>query len=97
MIRHIVLLTLRDDADPSAVTGLREALEALPAQIPAIRTYEVLTDAGLAATNADLAVVADFDDPDAWEEYRDHPAHRKVIEEQLLPLLVERRAIQQAR
>jgi hypothetical protein len=96
MIRHIVLLTLRDDAGPAAVTDIREALEALPAQIPAIRSYDVAADAGLAGGNADLAVIAVFDDQDGWAEYRDHPAHRRVIEERILPVLAERRAIQSA-
>jgi hypothetical protein len=94
MIRHIVLLTFRPETDPSATQAIVDALDGLPAQIPALRRYEIATDAGLADGNADLVVLADVDDPQAWADYRDHPAHRRVIEEHILPVLEDRRAIQ---
>jgi hypothetical protein len=94
MVRHIVLLTLRPEADPSAVRAIVEALGELPSQIPVLRRYEIAIDAGLADGNAHLVVIADLDDPTAWADYLDHPAHRRVIEEQILPVLADRRAIQ---
>ena len=90
-LRHVVLLTLDDDCDVDAAV---DALRALPAAIPELRSYVVGRDAGLAAGNATIAVVADFDDEAGWATYRDHPAHRQVIAERLQPWLLARTALQ---
>ncbi|HNI36323.1 MAG TPA: Dabb family protein [Microthrixaceae bacterium] len=94
MFRHIVLLTL----DPTAATARRDeiidALTALPTAIPEISSYRVGADAGLAAGNADIGVVADFATQADYETYRDHPAHRAVIERLIAPVLVARAAMQ---
>lgn len=91
MFRHVVLLTLDESAD---LDGLVAALEALPAAIPEIRTYDVHRDAGLADGNAQVAVVAGFDDEAGWRTYADHPAHLQVIAERIRPHLVARTALQ---
>lgn len=89
--RHIALLTFAPGADVDAIA---EALRTLPAEIPELRRYVVARDAGLAADNADLAVVADVDDQAGYETYRDHPAHRAVIAERIAPHLIARTAVQ---
>jgi hypothetical protein len=94
MIRHIVLLTLREDADAAAHVSIREALETLPGRVPSIVDYEVAIDEGLAEGNASISVIADFEDVAGWEAYRDHPAHRRIIEELIAPNLADRKAIQ---
>ena len=94
MIRHIVLLTLRDDTPPESVTAIIDALAALPAQIPSIRNYEVGADIGASPGNATIAATALFDDVDGYLEYRDHPAHVKVIDELIAPVRTARSAAQ---
>jgi hypothetical protein len=94
MFRHIVLLTLVPDATEEQRRAIVDGLEALPPQIPALRSYEVRVDAGLADGNAHIGVVADFDDATGWQEYTVHPAHRAVIERHILPMLANRTAIQ---
>ncbi|MBA2497204.1 MAG: Dabb family protein [Acidimicrobiia bacterium] len=89
--RHIALLTFAPGTDVDAIA---EALHALPAQIPELRHYDVGRDAGLAADNADLAVVAVCDDRAGYEAYRDHPAHLAVIAEHIAPHLIARTALQ---
>jgi hypothetical protein len=89
--RHVVLLTLDDACD---VDGLVDALRALPAEIPALRSYVVGRDAGLAEGNATVAVVADVDDEAGWRAYTDHPAHQQVIAECIRPHLLGRVAVQ---
>lgn len=89
--RHIALLTFAPGTDVDAIV---EALHTLPAQIPELRSYEVGRDAGLAADNADLAVVAELDDRAGYEAYRDHPAHQAVIAELIAPHLTARTAAQ---
>jgi len=92
--RHIVLLTIADDAPAGRAEEIATALRALPGEIPELRSYVVGLDLGLNAANSTIAVVADTDDQAGWEAYRDHPAHRAVIDELITPVLVGRAAVQ---
>ena len=94
MFHHIVLLELQPDTPDDAVDELVDALRRLPDAIEAIRTYRVERDAGLAADNATVAVVAGFDDECGFVVYRDHPVHQAVIAELIRPRLVRRSALQ---
>lgn len=94
MIRHIVLLHLQDTATHADRAAITEALATLPDHIPVVRSYVVGTNAGRADGNADIVVVAGFDDLDGYETYRDHPAHQKVIVDCIRPVLARRSAIQ---
>ena len=94
MFRHIVLLTFTDDTGDEAVQQVVDQLRTLPSRIPAIRSYTVGRDAGLADGNAHLSAVADFDDVAGYLEYRDHQAHQDVIATYIRPVLAGRSAIQ---
>jgi hypothetical protein len=94
MFRHIVLLTLTDDAPPGQAEAIVEALRTLPGRVPSILAYRVGRDAGLADDNAHVAVVADFDDEAGYVEYRDHPDHVDVIATMIRPHLASRTAVQ---
>lgn len=94
MFRHVVVFRWQPDTGADVIDAVRAALVDLPAQIPVIRSYQHGSDAGLAEGNFDYAVVADFDDRDAFVEYRDHPTHRAVIAERIAPHLAERVAVQ---
>src|SRR5579864_4072784 len=94
MLRHTVLLTLKTEPGSETTAAIVEALRKLPAQIPSIREYEVGADLRLNEGNATFAVVALFDDEEGYAEYRDHPAHRAVIDELITPVRQARAAIQ---
>jgi len=94
MIRHIVLLTLRSDAPPDAARSIVEALRGLTGVVPSIRGYQAGVDLGIGAGNATVAATATFDDEAGYLEYRDHPAHRAVIERHIDPVRESRAAIQ---
>ena len=94
MFRHIVLLTLVPDTTDEQRQFLLDGLATLPAAITEIDSYRYGTDAGLADGNATIGIVADFADQAAYELYRDHPVHRAVIEERILPVLAGRTAMQ---
>ena len=94
MFRHIVLLTLDAGATAEQRAAIVDALSMLPARIPEIASYVIGTDAGVNQGNADLCVMADFDDRDGYLVYRDHPEHRAVIDERITPVLASRTAIQ---
>jgi len=94
VLRHVVCLTWSETATPDAVAAVLDGLRALPAQIPEIRAYSVGPDLALAAGNADLAIVADFDTVEDWRTYQQHPAHQQVIVERIRPILAARAAAQ---
>lgn len=94
MFRHIVLLTLQPGTTDEQQQSILDGLASLPPAIPEIDEYRYGTDVGLAEGNASIGIVADFADQAAYEVYRDHPVHRAVIEERILPVLGGRTAIQ---
>ncbi len=94
MIRHTVLLKLTDSATNADTSAIIAALGTLPEQIPDIRDYRFGLDAGLAEGNYDVSVTADFEDPDGYMNYATHPAHLKVIEDHIAPVLAGRVAAQ---
>jgi hypothetical protein len=94
VIRHVVGFTWTADATDADVAAVRAALAALPGQIPEIRAYTFGTDLGLVEGNVDFAIVADFDDVDAWHRYQRHPAHQAVLTDRIRPILAARAAVQ---
>lgn len=94
MLRHVVLFSWTESATPAQEAALASELRKLPDAIDAIRFYHVGSDAGINPGNADFAVVADFDDADGYRAYRDHPAHRSVVEKYVNPIVAGRTAVQ---
>lgn len=77
------------------VEAIAAGLTGLPAAIPEIRAYRFGPDAGLGVSaNADYAVVADFDDAEAYAAYAVHPAHQDVLVRLLRPVLADRMSVQ---
>ncbi len=93
-LRHVVLIELKPETPLTVVDEITSALRALPSQIEAIRSYEVLTDLGLAETNASIGVIATFDDEAGWRSYGPHPAHQAVVQQLIAPNAVKRIALQ---
>lgn len=94
--RHVALFRWREDATDQQKRTLEDRLNELPGLIPELRAYAIGDDAGLKPGNFDFAVVADFAHQDAYVVYRDHPAHREVIDECVTPIVAERAAVQYA-
>jgi hypothetical protein len=94
MIRHVVLFSWTGEATGEQKERVATELRALPPLITGLRAYHVGPDAGLIEGNFDFAVVADFDDAKSYLAYRDHPAHRAVIEQTVLPIARQRVSVQ---
>ena len=78
MVKHIVMFKLRDEAPEAeklaAMRGFKQAIEALPDQIPVIRRIEV----GLNINPGEqwhIALYSEFDSLDDVKTYAQHPAH----------------------
>jgi hypothetical protein len=94
VVRHVALFRWKPEASSEDISRLEEALRALPAKIPAIRSYRFGRDLGIQDGNADFGVVADFADEKALESYWNHPDHQAVLRERVRPIMAQREAIQ---
>ncbi|HUJ06337.1 MAG TPA: Dabb family protein [Streptosporangiaceae bacterium] len=94
MIRHVVVITWRDDATAEQRQQARDELATLPPLMRGLVSYTLGPDIGVNQGNADLAIVADFDDVQAYQAYRDHPAHVEVVSRSIAPIAAQRRAVQ---
>lgn len=89
---HVVTFKWRSDSVAEA--PLAAALQDLASRLGGVRSYLCGPDAGLTADTYDFAVVASFDDRDAFIAYRDHPEHQRILAEMILPNLESRTAVQ---
>jgi hypothetical protein len=96
MFRHVVLFRWTEDATEEQKRTVEERLAALPGMIAEIMEYHVGADAGINDDNYEFAVVADFADRAGFFTYRDHPAHRAVVDECIRPIMATRVAVQYA-
>lgn len=95
-VTHVALFTWKPGTTDQQIRELTDALTALPAAIPEIRSFRVGPDAGVSPGNDAYAVVAEFDDLDAFRRYAADPDHRDIIERLLTPILATRHAAQLA-
>jgi len=94
MFRHVVMFTWIPEATAEQKERVLTELRTLPPLMAGMRAYHAGPDARLAPGNFDFAVVADFDDADSYLAYREHPAHRAIIEERVRPIMADRAAVQ---
>jgi Stress responsive A/B Barrel Domain len=94
MFRHVVLFSWKPEMTEEHKRALAGELGKLPSEIAELRAYHFGPDAGLRPGNFDFAVVADFDDRDGYAVYRDHPAHRAIVDRHVTPMAAQRAAVQ---
>jgi hypothetical protein len=94
VIRHVAVFRWKPDTAAEQIEALSAGLSELPALIPEISAYVFAPDAGLRPGAADYAVIADFEDAESYRRYAEHPAHRRVIDELLNPMVDSRAAVQ---
>lgn len=76
MIAHVVFLKVKNKSQAGAI---KEKLEALPAQIPEIKKYEVGIDEVESERSFDICLYSQFDSYDTLKIYNEHPAHVEVL------------------
>jgi heme-degrading monooxygenase HmoA len=94
MIRHVVLFAWISEATDKQKQRAAEELRALPPLMTGLRSFHVGPDAGIVEGTFDFALVADFEDAESYLAYRNHPAHRAVVEQVINPIAKERVAVQ---
>lgn len=94
IVRHVNLLTWKEGTTRADIEALGGALLKMREEIPEVRALSFGPDLGVMEGNVDFAIVEDFDDADAFGRYLAHPAHDRMINESLRPILASRQAIQ---
>jgi Stress responsive A/B Barrel Domain len=94
MIRHVVLMRWTEESTEEQKQRVADELARLPSLVPSLRAFRVGSDLGINPGNFDFAVAADFDDVDGYLSYRDHPEHRAMISQFVLPVAAQRVAVQ---
>lgn len=85
MIRHVVLWQFRPGLSADRKESLHAAVSALPSQISAISSMVCGPSLQLQPSHVDYVLEIDFEDAGAFRKYKDHDAHRLLIEEHIRP------------
>ncbi len=94
MLRHVVMFAWADGVGAAHVAAVADRLDELAREIPEIATYRHGPDAGINDGNFDYVVVGDFASDDDYLTYRDHPLHRRFVEEMIVGHAADRSAVQ---
>jgi Stress responsive A/B Barrel Domain len=94
MIRHVVLFRWTEQATGEQKQQMEAQVARLPSLVPSLRAFHAGTDLGVNQGNFDFAAAADFDDLDGYLAYRDHPDHRAIVSQFILPIAAQRAAVQ---
>lgn len=93
MVRHVVMWQLRDELTAEekekVKREIRDGLEGLVGIVPGVVKAQVLTEV-LGTSNADLMLDCLAEGETELKEYGQHPLHRAVIEEKILPFVRSR-------
>jgi hypothetical protein len=84
MIKHIVMWTLKDEADgadkAANAVKMKALLEALPGRIPCLRELHVGIEVFAATPPCDVILFSSFDTRADLDTYQVHPEHLKVVD-----------------
>jgi len=79
MIKHVVMLKFKKDADEPGIIELEKKLGVLPGEILEIRSYEFGRDVLRSERSYDFALVSVFEEIESLKRYQIHPRHQEVL------------------
>ena len=85
MLRHVVLFRWNEGTEPAHVDRVEAELRAMLGRLDLVRAWTLGRDAGLREGNADMALVVDMDDADAFRRYSADAGHQQILNELILP------------
>jgi heme-degrading monooxygenase HmoA len=84
MLRSVIMVALKPGTTEQQIEAFRAALAAVP--FDRRRAFTFARDLGIRDNTLDLIWISDFDDAQAFLDWAEDPAHRKVSEELLHPI-----------
>ncbi|WP_214102686.1 Dabb family protein [Acrocarpospora catenulata] len=94
MICHVWGMRMKPESTAEQRQAVVDGMSCLPQEIPGIRSFSCGADLGLGGDNADVVLIAHFDDEESWRAYLAHPAHEKFADELVVPVYSSGAAIQ---
>jgi len=79
MIKHVVMLKFKKDAQEGGIGELEKKMSVLPEEIPEIKSYEFGRDIIRSERSYDFALVSVFEDIESVKRYQIHPRHQEVL------------------
>ncbi|MFT5579423.1 MAG: hypothetical protein ACI9WS_002182 [Paraglaciecola psychrophila] len=83
MIKHIILLRLKDQVDGMSKTEnivkAKALIEGMNGKIPGLIMVELGTDFSATDASADIALYAELESREALEVYAQHPVHTAIL------------------
>jgi hypothetical protein len=92
MIQHIVLLKFKDSATPGQVVEAEEALLAMKAGIPEIKSVYFGPNLGPSVKEYSHILIVTCENMGAVQRYLDHPVHRQAVDQFIAPIREDRLA-----
>jgi len=94
MITHVWSMSFTPDATEAQRADFVTAMFELPSKIEGVESFRSGVDLGLNPGNAEVVIIAEFADVDAWRSYLEAPAHVAFVEDHVNPLCASWGAIQ---
>lgn len=94
MIKHVVLLTWKENVLQEQVDAVTAAFRALGDEMEEIVGYEFGQDAGIFKGNADYALVAEFQNEADLKTYVFHPSHQELLAKVTGPIMESFQSVQ---
>lgn len=94
MVTHVWSMTFTREATAAQRDAFTAAMAELPHRIDGVESFRSGVDLGFNPGNADVAIVAEFADEQAWRAYLEAPAHVAFVDDHVTPLCASWGAIQ---
>ncbi|MEM8621550.1 MAG: Dabb family protein [Actinomycetota bacterium] len=88
------MFSWNEDATADDIAATTAAINGLPGEIEAIRSFDHGADLGVSDQQYDYSLVATFDSLDDFAEYRAHPTHVALVEDYIDPFVADRTSVQ---
>lgn len=86
-VRHLGMLRFIPELSTAQLVQIRAGLESMDTRIPGIETLVVTLDDNLRPDNHDLLIEIEFLDEPSFHAFREHPVHRRVVDELIEPVI----------
>lgn len=89
MVTHVVLFKWKEGADPKAIARAKQELRALEGKVSGIADLSLGDNFSARAQGFHLVLVVRFGDRASLDAYGPHPAHQRVVQEVLKPIMAD--------
>ncbi|MBB1511742.1 Dabb family protein [Tessaracoccus sp. MC1627] len=86
MITHVWNMQFTTEATTEQREALVDAMTELPAKIEGVASFRSGADLGLNPGNAEVGIIAEFADEQAWRNYFAAPAHVAFVDDHVTAL-----------